>query len=52
VHLAHLIKPVISGNKNKTFEKEWLRETFAFPVVQHVNNLGNLLKLYFILIGF
>lgn len=51
MYLAHLIKPVISGNKNKTFKKEWLRETIPFPVVQPVNGLRNLLKLCFILIG-
>lgn len=52
VYLAHLIKSDISGNKNKTFKKEWLRETIAFPVVWYVNNIRNLLKPCFILIGF
>lgn len=52
MYLAHLIKPVISGNTNKTFKKEWLWETIAFLVVWHENNLRNLLKPCFILIGF
>lgn len=52
VHLVHLIKPVISGNKSKTFRTEWIRKNIAFPAVWQVNNLRNLLKSCFILIGF